>query len=143
MEDFEKIITRISKPEIHELKHQPMLEDQLIRARRKTALTWWWTALPLYVVCALIMKSLYYPSSSPAGFILEFINNRPAISMILFGVIPVLAFIINFTSLRKIYFYSGTPFKELRVPRPAVLPLAIAGISLGMVICYCLTLLLK
>jgi hypothetical protein len=110
MDEFEKKLEEMSKPEIQDLKHQNMLANQIIHEKRKTALTWWWVVLPLYVTATFVMKSLYFPGAGLFKFLGEFILANGRGSFFLFVLLPLFTIIINIQSIRKLYFYSGDSF---------------------------------
>jgi hypothetical protein len=107
MDEFEKKMEEMSKPEIQDLKHQNMLAERIIREKRKTALTWWWVVLPFYVTATFMMKSLYFPGTGLFKFLGEFILTNSKGSFLLFVFLPLFTIIINVQSIWKLYFYSG------------------------------------
>lgn len=107
MEDLEKILADMSKPEIGNLKHQDLLAKNILNARRKTVLSWWWICIPLYVLSALIMKGFYKHSSSLAQNLSELaIKNKYLVYLFFVGV-PAIVIIINAATIFKIYSIAG------------------------------------
>jgi drug/metabolite transporter (DMT)-like permease len=94
MEDFEKMLTDISKPEIKQLKHQDLLADQIMRSKNRTVLSFWWLLIPLYIIATLTMKTLYMKTSLKQEIGL-FKTNNPILSILLFLMVPVLTIIFN------------------------------------------------
>ncbi len=109
MEDFEEKLMKISKPEISQLKHQDLLAKEIIEAKDKSVLSWWWLSIPLYVLLAFLMKTLYMPNTTFLSNIHDFSENQYLLSILLFLFLPIIFIFINFLSIRKIYFLSGSP----------------------------------
>ena len=102
-------LLEMTKPEISELKHQNMLEKAIIKAKDKSILSWWWLSVPLYILAALLMKSLFIPSTTFGSNLHDLMSKEKYASILFFFVLPVFFIIINFMSVRKIYFLSGNP----------------------------------
>jgi hypothetical protein len=100
MEDFEKMMTEISKPEIKQLKHQDLLADQIMQSKNRTVLSFWWLLIPLYIITTLTMKTLYMKTSLKQEIGL-FKTNNPIMSILLFLMVPVLTIIFNAFISRK------------------------------------------
>ncbi len=109
MENFEKELLQMTKPEISELKHQDMLEKAILNAKDKSVLSWWWISIPLYILASLLMKTLFMPSTTLASNLQDLTGMAKYSSFLFFIILPVLFIIINFMSIRKIYFLSGSP----------------------------------
>ena len=109
MEDFEEKLMKISKPEISQLKHQDLLAKEIIEAKDKSVLSWWWLSIPLYVLLAFLMKSLYMPNTTFLTNIHDFSENQNLLSLLLFLFLPIIFIFINILNIRKIYFLSGSP----------------------------------
>lgn len=107
--NFEEKLFQITKPEISQLKHQNMLAKAIINAKDKSVLAWWWLSIPLYLIATLLMKSFFMPSTTLISNLHEFSRKEKYSSAVFFVVIPVLFIVINFISIKKIYFLSGSP----------------------------------
>lgn len=93
----------MTKPEITHLKHEDMLADALITAKDKSALSWWWLSVPLYIIAAFIMKSFFMPRATFIVSMHEFSNKEKVLSLFFFLIVPIVFSILNFFSIRKIY----------------------------------------
>ncbi len=102
-------LLEMTKPEISELKHQDMLEKAIINAKDKSVLSWWWLSIPLYILAALLMKSLFMPSTTFGSNLHDLMSKEKYGSILFFLVVPIVFIIINVLSIRKIYFLSGSP----------------------------------
>ncbi len=109
IENFEKKLSQMTKPEVNHLKHQDMLANAIVNAKDKSVISWWWLSIPLYLLAALLMKSFFMPQATWLSNIHELINKERYSSVLFFLVLPILFIIINFISIRKIYFLSGSP----------------------------------
>ena len=107
--NFEMELLEMTKPEITELKHQDMLEKAIIKAKDKSVLSWWWLSIPLYILAALLMKSLFMPSTTFGSNLHDLMSKENYASFLFFLVVPIVFIIINVLSIRKIYFLSGSP----------------------------------
>ncbi len=136
MDKFEKKLQEISKPEIQELKHQQIIMERILAQNRKTALTWWWAFIPLYVMAAFIMKSWYIPAGGTLTYIKEFISGNPSLSFILFGGLPFLAMLVNMLGVKNIYFYSGSKWFSSAVLKSSLLPLILIVSSAVVAVIY-------
>jgi hypothetical protein len=108
-QDFEEKLKQMTKPEVDHLKHEEMLGNAIANAKDKSVVSWWWLAIPLYIIAMLWMKSVYIPETSLISGIHNFIAEQKFMSVTLFLVLPVIFIILNFLSIRKIYFLSGSP----------------------------------
>jgi hypothetical protein len=108
-QNFEEKLKQMTKPEVDHLKHEDMLGNAIANAKDKSVVSWWWLAIPLYIIAMLWMKSVYMPETSLISGIHDFTSKQKFISVTLFLVLPVIFMIANFLSLRKIYFLSGSP----------------------------------
>jgi hypothetical protein len=125
MEDFEKILNEMSKPEIKNLKHQDLLAKNILSAKRKTALSWWWVCIPLYVLGAFIMKGFYRHSSSLSQNLSELtIKNKYMVYLFFIG-LPFVAIIINAATIFKLSSISkGSMLKNI-IPNILIIILAV------------------
>lgn len=109
MENFDEILTQMSKPEVPELKHADLLAKAITNAEDKSVVSLWWLLIPLYVVAALVMKSMYMPQSSFTDNLHALAAKDSYTSLLLFLVLPILLIIINVLTIKKLYFLSGNP----------------------------------
>jgi hypothetical protein len=94
MEDFEKMLTEISKPEVKTLKHQDLLAEQIMRAKNRNALSVWWLLIPLYVIATFSMKTVYMKTSLKQEINL-FKAHSPLLSFGLFLLLPALIILVS------------------------------------------------
>jgi len=109
MQNFEQKLTQMTKPEVTHLKHQDMLASAITKAKDKSVISWWWLSIPLYLIATLFMKSIFMPRTTLLSNIHEFKNGEVYSSVLFFLVIPIVFIVINFISIRNIYFLSGNP----------------------------------
>ncbi len=109
MKNFEDKLFQIAKPGVSQLKHQDMLANAITKAKGKSVLSWWWLSIPLYLVAAFLMKSFFMPTTSLLSNLHDFGSKEKYASVLFFVVLPIFFIIINFTSIKKIYFLSGSP----------------------------------
>ena len=107
MQNFEEKLIQMTKPEVSQLKHQDMLANAITKAKDKSVLSWWWISIPLYIIAALLMKSVFMPNTTLISNIHEFISKERYSSVLFFLVLPIMFITINFISIRRIYFLSG------------------------------------
>jgi hypothetical protein len=104
-----KKIIQMTKPEFKELKHEELLSDVLSNAKDKSVVSWWWLSVPLYIIAALLMKSMYNPQSSLISEIHELTNKERIFSVMFFLILPIIFMLINILSIRKIHILSESP----------------------------------
>lgn len=109
IENFEEQLSKMGKPEISQLKHQDMLANAITSAKDKSALSVWWLSIPLYMLATFLMKSYFTPSTTLFSNLHEFAQKMKYSSILFFVAVPFVFFVINFISIRKIYFLSGNP----------------------------------
>lgn len=109
MQNFEEKLSQMTKPEVTHLKHQDMLANAIIKAKDKSVISWWWLSIPLYLIATLLMKTIFMPQTTLRLNIHEFASREMYSSVLFFLVLPILFIIINFISIRNIYFLSGSP----------------------------------
>lgn len=109
MKKFEKTLFQMTKPEVSQLKHQEMLANAISKAKNKSVLSWWWLSIPLYILAALLMKSIFMPSTTFLSNLNDLASKQEYASVLFFAVLPVFFMGLNFRSIRKIYFLSGSP----------------------------------
>jgi hypothetical protein len=107
-EKFENILLGMTKPEVSELKHESMLADVIIKAKDRSALSWWWLSIPLYIIAAFCMKSFFMPQATLISSIHEFSSKEKYLSLVIFVFVPVVFIILNFLSVRKVLALSGS-----------------------------------
>ena len=104
MENFEETLAQMSKPEVTQLKHLDMLANSITKAKDKSALSWWWLSIPLYMIAALFMKTLFMPQTTLISN-LHNVENRTLFLLVL----PLVFIALNIKSIHNIYFLSGSP----------------------------------
>ena len=109
IQNFEKNLEQMTKPEISQLKHQDILANAITRAKDKSVLSWWWLSIPLYIIAALLMKSAFMPGTTLVSNIHELAGKERYTTVIFFIAVPVVLIVFNFFSIRKIHFLSGSP----------------------------------
>jgi len=108
MENFEEKLTQMTKPEVTNLKHQDMLANAITKAKDKSVNSWWWLSIPLYLIVTLLMKTIFMPQTTLRLNIHDFTSREIYSSILFFIVLPILFIVINFISIRNIYFLSGS-----------------------------------
>ena len=106
MENFEKKLIQMTKPEISQLKHQDMLEQEIMNAKDKFVVNLWWLSIPLYFLGAYMMKSIYLHASFITTIHEFTYKGHPAI--LWFLILPVLLIIVNFLTIKKLYYLYGS-----------------------------------
>jgi len=109
MENFEETLTQMTKPEVTHLKHQDMLANAITKAKDKSVISWWWLSIPLYLIATLLMKTIFMPQTTLILNIHDFTSKEIYSSVLFFFVLPIVFIVINFISIRNIYFLSGSP----------------------------------
>ncbi len=109
MENFEDKLTRITKPEVTQLKHQDMLANSISKAKDKSVLSWWWLSIPLYIIAMLLMKTIFMPHTTLFSNLHNLTGRNKYSSFVFFLVSPLIFITINFISIRKAYFLLGSP----------------------------------
>jgi hypothetical protein len=108
-EEFEKELTQMTKPEVSQLKHQEMLAKAIAKSKDKTVLSLWWLIIPLYIILALLMKSLFMPDATLSSGIHDLTIRQRFVSYAFFLISPLVLILINAISVRKVYTLSGRP----------------------------------
>lgn len=111
MPNFEKKLLQITKPEVTQIKHESLLTDAISNAKGLSAVSLWWLSLPLYIISIQLMKTFFMPGTTLISNINELTKKEQYFSLLFFLVMPVIFIIINFFSIHKIYFLSGSPKK--------------------------------
>lgn len=109
MKNFEEKLIQMTKPEVSQLKHQDMLANAITKAKDQSVVSWWWLCIPLYIIATLLMKTFFMPGTTLISNINELTDKERYSSVFFFLVLPIVFIIINFISIRKIYFLSGSP----------------------------------
>jgi len=109
MQNFEEKLTQMTKPEVTHLKHQDMLASAITKAKDKSVISLWWLSIPLYLIATLLMKSIFMPHTTLFSNIHDFTSAETYLSVLFFLVLPSVFIVINFISIRNIYFLSGSP----------------------------------
>lgn len=104
MEDLQKILTGMSKPEVPPLRHQEALTDLIIHCKRKATLSLWWLSVPVFIIGALVMKQLYKPRSTLWASIRELKGRHSTQSLILLFFLPLIVSILQIWQLRRLHF---------------------------------------
>lgn len=99
----------MTKTEISQFKQQEMLSKAIINAKEKSVVSCWWLSIPLYIIVMLLMKSVYMPHTTLISGLHELAGSDKYSTLFFFIILPVIFIIINFFSIRKIYFLSGSP----------------------------------
>ena len=109
MQTFEEKLAQMTKPEVTQLKHQEMLARTIIKAKDKSVISWWWLSIPLYLITTLLMKTIFMTQTPLRLNMHEFESRETDSSVLFFILLPIVIIIINFISIRNIYFLLGRP----------------------------------
>jgi len=101
MQKFEEKLIQMTKPDVLHLKHEDMLANAITKAKDKSVVSLWWLIIPLYIVAALTMKTIFMPRTTLLSNLHELTSNESYTSVVFI--------IINVKSMRNIYFLSGNP----------------------------------
>ena len=135
MKNFEEKLINMTKPEISQLKHQDMLAKAIINAKDKTVVSLWWLCVPLYLLAAFTMKTIYIPQTSFISTFHELTNKQGYMAVLLFVVLPFALIVINLLTIRQLFFLYGNT--KVRVFIKTVLPQVLIIIfSLFIIIIY-------
>ena len=107
--NFEKKLIQMTKPEVNQLKHENLLAKAMTNAKDKSVVSWWWLAIPLFIIAMFIIKSVYMPHTTLISNIHEFSKVQKIPSIIFFLILPIVFIFINFFSIQKVYFLAGSP----------------------------------
>lgn len=107
MEKFEESLSRMTKPEVKELMHEEALAKGIASVRDKSTVSLWWLSIPVYLIAAFIMKSLYTPGLSIDSAFQELFESQSYLSALLFLVLPILLVVINFINAKQLLFLYG------------------------------------
>jgi hypothetical protein len=109
IKNFEEELIKMRKPNVSQLKHQDMLSKAITSAKNRSVLSIWWLSIPLYILATLLMKSYFMPRTTLFSNLHLTAQKMKYSSILFFVVIPVLFVVINFISIRKIYFLFPNP----------------------------------
>jgi hypothetical protein len=137
MENFEKKLAQMTKPEVDHLKHQDMLANTITKAKDKSVISWWWLNIPFYLIAMLLMKAFFMPQTTLLLNIHNFTSREMYSSILFFLVLPIVFIVINFISIRNIYFLSGSP-KSINFLRAAWFNVLMIIFSILILIIYSL-----
>ncbi|HEY4787782.1 MAG TPA: hypothetical protein VIH57_17120 [Bacteroidales bacterium] len=125
------------KPEISDLKHQDMLANALVTARDKSVLSGWWLSVPLYMLAALLMKTVFVPNTTLISLIHELTRTQKYSSLFFFVLVPVVFIVLNFMAVKRIHYLSGNP-QTMKLLQMVWFNLLIIVVSLLLLIIYSL-----
>jgi hypothetical protein len=103
MNEFEKKLQQMSKPEIKNLQHEEVLSKIICNAKEQSVLSFWWMSIPVYIIALFIMKTFFMPSSTIVEGLKSFKNNNHFVALFLFVIVPLLLFVLNVQSIKKVY----------------------------------------
>ena len=109
MQEFEERLKHLEKPVVDDLKHQDVLADAIADARNRSAVSWWWLAVSVYSLAALLMKTVFVPHETLTRNIHEFAIRDGGLSIVVFLILPVLSIAVNLPAMLRIYRESGKP----------------------------------
>jgi hypothetical protein len=108
-DNFEEKLIKMTKPEVVDLKHQDTLSKEILKAKDKSVLSWWWISPPLYIIAALIMKTRFNPGTTFISNLQEVTESNKVISFAGFIILPIVFIILNFLTIRKVNDLAGNP----------------------------------
>ena len=109
MKKLEETLSKMTKPEISQLKHQDMLANAITRGKDKSVLSWWWLSIPLYILATLFMKSFFMPGTTLISNLNDLEMKQKYVSVLFFIILPIVFIGLNLMSIKRIYFLSGSP----------------------------------
>ncbi len=134
-EKFADVLSNMTKPEVNELKHEDDLSKVIMKAKARSAVSFWWLCIPLYIIAALIMKSYYAPNGSLIKILHEFTDSKGYTTILLFFILPVLLIVINLLTIKQLYFlYSG--LTKAGFLKTIAVPILIIFLSLLVLLIY-------
>jgi hypothetical protein len=107
--NFEKKLKEMTKPEVSQLKHEDLLSKTLINAKDRSVVSWWWLSIPLYLIMMFMMKSTYYPGTTLISGIHDMAAKQRFLAVAIFVIVPIVFILINFFTIKKVYYLSGSP----------------------------------
>ncbi len=108
-QNFEKKLKEMKKPEVSNLKHEDMLANAIINAKDKSAVSFWWLSIPLFITAMLMMKSIYMPGTSLISNLNDLAASQKYIYIVFFIISPLVLIVVNILTIRNIYVLSGRP----------------------------------
>ncbi len=109
MEDFEDKLSQMTKPDAGQLKHGELLNNSIIKAKERSALSWWWMLIPLFIILMFLMKSIYMPDTTLISGLNDFTARNKILAYLFFILVPVALILFNILSISKIYLLAGRP----------------------------------
>ena len=109
MDDFEEKLKQMTKPEIEDLKHEELIKDAIARAKDKSTVSWWWLSVPLYIIAALLMKTLFVPHATLSSGLHDIEGRSGLLSSVLFLVVPAVFALVNLSTVLNLYREAGKP----------------------------------
>lgn len=94
----------MSKPAMPDLKHQEALMDLITRGKRKTAVSFWWLAVPLFMMAMLLMQQIYRPQSTFRSSIRDFKDRNSVEAVFLLVIAPLILAIANGWQIARLDF---------------------------------------
>ncbi|MBL7994365.1 hypothetical protein JNM05_03240 [bacterium] len=137
LQNFENNLIKMTKPEVSQLKHQDMLEAAIVKARARSAVSWWWLCIPMYLIAALCMKTFFMPGTTLISNMAELTNKESYSSILLFLFLPIVLMIISAITIRNAYTTSGKA-KNVALLQKVWLNVIILIISIIIIIIYSL-----
>jgi magnesium-transporting ATPase (P-type) len=108
-QNFDKELNQMTKPELNQLKHRDILAKAITKEKDKSVVSFWWLSISLYIIAMFLMKSFFMPQTTLISNIHDLTKEQKISSAIFLLFLPVILIILNFFSIRKIYFLSGSP----------------------------------
>ncbi len=108
MDSFEESLEKMTKPSVDKLKHERVLSELIVSSRGRSVLAGWWLSIPLYLIAALVMKSMYVNNSGVIDNLLQ-IKASSGLYWVYMLVIPLGVMIMNIRILMVQYRESAAP----------------------------------
>ena len=112
IENLEDTLKNMTKPDVKELKHEAALSKMVLKVNARSAVSFWWLCIPLYIIAALIMKSYFVPNASFISALRAFTNSRSYTAVLLFLVLPFFLILISLVSIKQLFFLFNSLTKE-------------------------------
>jgi len=135
MQEFEVRLKQVEKPVVHDLRHQDVLAIAVADARSRSVVSWWWLAVSLYSLAALLMKTLFVPQETLTRNLHEFAMRDGWLSIVVFLILPGLSIAVNLPTMMRIYRESGKP-RASRLLRITWLNVAVVIVSVVVIFIY-------
>ena len=111
IKEFEDMITNMPKPELSHLRHQSLLLSALSKAKHKFTLSFWWIAIPLFVIAVTLMESLFFKGTRFYTVFSALQIRHDLAYHLLFLALPLTLIVLNIISLRNYYKIHLSPQK--------------------------------